>query len=1023
MVDADEKRTYKRPKSRKNKCDNVDGGGLLEKVQSYLPPSRPECSSPLDRFCELLIEWDLRVPLNSILNVPPIPLSFASYSSYVKTWEPFLIREVQANLLSSLPKTPTCGSCQLRPMDLEDTKNKLLKLQCSLSSSDKTSSMQVVLISILPQQRLQNMVTTRDFHEGDKAIIGVITGQYRQQVEVMVRREKYFEIIRNSCTPQPLCYTEIGGVTSHFREFLALHEAHRTPILPAVLRPALSLADGGAACPSTPPHCTPKGAFARAEVALGEVDTEEEDLLASIRDAKWEMPGVGVAFNAFMHKKFNSSQLEAIRSAVETKKGFCLIQGPPGTGKTSTILGLLNSLHIRDYNFYFETILKHTLGRDGLRCREKGQDPVPWVALINSLVSASTRPHLLVVAPSNVAVDNIIQRIADKGFKDSSGSTYFPNILRVGSGTTKGTDQSARAVSLEESVESMLREDEDSCSRLDRELAAAVKEAVSGIVQFQTILLNMKICWESHPLGPGWELRMILETGQPYWVDHTHRTTSATPPPPPAEGVASDYSTLDTLPEYKYYTHSIVQKLEELRILHLRKVRVRVVNEFCRSKSGKGGGGSSSSLLRHSLETSFIDEADIVFTTLNSSGHPCLEGSVFPVVIIDEAGQCVEPSSLIPLRLGCVQCVMVGDQKQLSATIFSKSSGGKFYDRSLFERIDQAREDQGIPGSLMLDTQYRMLPDISRFPSSKFYHGMLKDGDNVKTPGYGPQFLGAPQDASHLGEMGPLQPFIFFDLQSSKDALSSSAQSRSNVEEARLCLQLVELLISEAARNNEPVGSIGIITPYQEQLRDLTRMFENASLIVPRGGRRPADGVGVDPGVGDGGGSADDLYAGLFGASTGSRQFQDIELNTVDAFQGREKDIIVISCVRSNDIGSIGFLSDLRRMNVALTRARFGLYVIGNAETLQSNKDWGEFIEYARVHHSLVSIRSSDVDIYHLLRDGYEKEVQASEDNNIPGQKRPSGSTLGLAPPARKLVRITSDSTEEGEIQEDEVSC
>ena len=139
----------------------------------------------------------------------------------------------------------------------------------------------------------------------------------------------------------------------------------------------------------------------------------------------------------------------------------------------------------------------------------------------------------------------------------------------------------------------------------------------------------------------------------------------------------------------------------------------------------------------------------------------------------------------------------------------------------------------------MLDTQYRMLPEIAAFPSKTFYHGKLKNGQNVNREGYRPLYLGGTcASAGRIGLRPLLKPFIFFDLLSSQDevgvavaASSSQSQSRSNPEEARFCVSLVKTLLVEANRTEESIGSIGVITPYQDQLSVLRREFINHGLL------------------------------------------------------------------------------------------------------------------------------------------------------------------------------------------------
>jgi hypothetical protein len=299
-------------------------------------------------------------------------------------------------------------------------------------------------------------------------------------------------------------------------------------------------------------------------------------------------------------------------------------------GKTTTILGMLNALHVRDYNRYFEALLALALGQEGQRCRRssggKSQahgaatDLSNWSNLVNGLSSKGIKPHLLVVAPSNVAVNNIIEKIMEKGFKDSSGSTYYPYILRIGSARSRDNSDSgqnrfeklnARSVSLEESVETLLREEVDENVLL---LKKKLQESVQEIIHLQTILLTLNHFFLLHPLSRGWELRVQAANAQPYWVDHRNRCTTPNPPAFTSDqGVA--FTSVDSLPEYKTYAHSFVQLLEQLRVTSLRSARLKAIMQHSAEFGTRQMG-----VLKQTLEASFIEEADIVFSTLNSAG-------------------------------------------------------------------------------------------------------------------------------------------------------------------------------------------------------------------------------------------------------------------------------------------------------------------------------------------------------------------------------------------------------------------
>ncbi|CAO3634803.1 unnamed protein product [Cunninghamella echinulata] len=299
-----------------------------------------------------------------------------------------------------------------------------------------------------------------------------------------------------------------------------------------------------------------------------------------------------------------------------------------------------------------------------------------------------------------------------------------------------------------------------------------------------------------------------------------------------------------------------------------------------------------------------IGECDVVCATLSGSGHSILSdmGLVFDTVIVDEAAQAVEVSSLIPLKYDCKRCILVGDPNQLPPTVISLLAAKYSYQQSLFVRLEK-----NTPNNVyLLSIQYRMHPEISSFPSKLFYQSRLKDGPDM-----------AEKTTAVWHSNTYLPPYAFFNIKHGQERQGNGA-SLYNVAEAEAAVALVDMLAS-----NFPglkLGyKIGIITPYKQQVSQLKFRFERRF---------------------------------------GSKILQMIDFNTVDGFQGQEKDIIIFSCVRaSNKInyGSIGFLSDIRRMNVGLTRAKKSLFVLGNARSLTQDRYWGDLVEDARLRNLLVN--------------------------------------------------------------------
>jgi superfamily I DNA and/or RNA helicase len=274
-----------------------------------------------------------------------------------------------------------------------------------------------------------------------------------------------------------------------------------------------------------------------------------------------------------------------------------------------------------------------------------------------------------------------------------------------------------------------------------------------------------------------------------------------------------------------------------------------------------------------------IKDARLIFTTCIGAGLGLLRSEDFDVVIVDEASQLTEPATLVPLTKGCSRAILVGDHVQLRATVQQHALLTN-YDVSLFERHYKLPPRAGI-AKVMLDTQYRMHRSICDFSSSEFYNGNLHTAvaDHAR-----------PLSAS-LFPWPETNRMVWVECAAPEDV---GYPSKSNTGQATLCKQVTELLRTSQATTDTtatPEGSdmavsIAVLTPY-------TRQKTLLATALP-----------------------------------------SIEVSSIDGFQGREADIIVFVTVRCNAHGDLGFLTDMRRLNVVMTRARAGVVLIGNRSTV-----------------------------------------------------------------------------------------
>lgn len=311
--------------------------------------------------------------------------------------------------------------------------------------------------------------------------------------------------------------------------------------------------------------------------------------------------------------------------------------------------------------------------------------------------------------------------------------------------------------------------------------------------------------------------------------------------------------------------------------------------------------------LTRAAEREILSNADVICCTCVGAGDPRLARSKFRTVLMDESTQAAEPECMIPLVLGCKQVVLVGDHQQLGPVVMNKKAAKAGLNQSLFERLV-------ILGCapIRLNVQYRMHPCLSEFPSNMFYEGSLQNGVTMQ------QRLRREVDFPW-----PVADYpMMFWTNLGTEEISASGTSYLNRTEA----SNVEKIVTRFFKAGVQPGDIGIITPYEGQ-----RSFVVSSM----------------------------QQNGTFT----KENYKEIEVASVDAFQGREKDFIVLSCVRSNDHQGIGFLSDPRRLNVALTRAKYGLVILGNPKVLSKHPLWHHLLLHFKERNCLVEGPLSNLQI------------------------------------------------------------
>ena len=506
--------------------------------------------------------------------------------------------------------------------------------------------------------------------------------------------------------------------------------------------------------------------FQRMEQALKSLDTYpiyQKWLIAEIESFQ-EIEDDHLSIN--IDTTLNASQQEAIENSLQSNDVF-LIHGPPGTGKTTTLSYLIKVLS--------------ELGK-----------------------------RILVSAPSNTAVDNILEKL----------DALHVNCIRIGNPARM--DESLASLSLDVRLQ----------EHADYQLA-----------------------------NNYWNKIQILKKEQNELV--------------PASGQ-----------NRRGLTDDKIIQLAKSKIPYrgINPTQLRKMSQWIKLQKIINSNFEEAQKLQKKAIEELLDSSSVICSTNSSAGSDLLKAYRFDVVCIDEATQSTEPECLIPLIKGD-KWILAGDHHQLPPTVISNEATP--LRKSLFERMQDYFPKNK---SKLLNIQYRMHEEIMSFSNEHFYESKLMAHPSIAKHDLSdlPSFEPFPYIDRKIEQvLNPKKPIVFLACNEGKEEQHIESYSYYNTAEIDLVQKTADALLSSRLFPED----IGIISPYEQQINRLKGRLND----------------------------------------------YQIEIKTIDGFQGREKEVIIISLVRANSNGNLGFLTDYRRLNVALTRAKRKLIIIGHPSTLFQN--------------------------------------------------------------------------------------
>ncbi|EXC36071.1 hypothetical protein L484_001371 [Morus notabilis] len=376
---------------------------------------------------------------------------------------------------------------------------------------------------------------------------------------------------------------------------------------------------------------------------------------------------------------------------------------------------------------------------------------------------------------------------------------------------------------------------------------------------------------------------------------HTHLPASVIS----LEDVKNMFAAVDSLKSFQPLLHDVPN--EDLKEAYSRgscftRFNVARVNSLFLLESLPSKFSVPYSPNRRLIKEFCLEKACLIFcTTSGSAKLNIVDMPPLELLVIDEAAQLKECESTIPLQLpGIRHAILVGDERQLPSMVKSQISEGVYFGRSLFERLAFLEHKK-----YLLNVQYRMHLSISLFPNREFYGNQILDGQNVKARSSNRRFLSGKLYNS----------YSFIDVSHGKEEFDDK-RSRKNRVEVSVVSEIVASLHKEFTLTRKKVR-VGVISPYKAQVHAIAEKIKEYTSHAQS-----------------------DFF---------------VSVRTVDGFQGGEEDVIIISTVRCNGIGSVSFLSSRQRGNVALTRARYCLWIVGSGSTLSnSGTFWKKLVADAK---------------------------------------------------------------------------